>query len=154
MSGAFSRLLTFRVAISFACLLLVHGLASAELPSQTTGEEYKAAIAGYQLSLAQAMLKYRRYPQDAMDKGYAGTVQLRLQIDREGQVANVSVIKSSGFAPLDDAARVAAHRAKFLVPIPALLRGHSVEAMVRVAYALSQPDLPKQKPVRDFRESP
>jgi protein TonB len=42
-----------------------------------------------------------RYPEQAYQRGWHGTVLLRLEIDAKGTVTQVSVVQSSGFPVLD-----------------------------------------------------
>lgn len=70
-----------------------------------------------------------RYPISARRNGEQGTVTLRVLVDREGLPASVAVEKTSGFAPLDNAAREAVRAWRFA---PARRGNQAVEAWVLV----------------------
>lgn len=70
-----------------------------------------------------------RYPVSARRNGEQGTVTLRVLVDREGMPASVAVEKTSGFAPLDNAAREAVRAWRFA---PARRGNQAVEAWVLV----------------------
>ena len=70
-----------------------------------------------------------RYPLAARRNGEQGTVTLRVLVDREGLPASVAVEKTSGFAPLDNAAREAVRAWRFA---PARRGSQAVEAWVLV----------------------
>lgn len=70
-----------------------------------------------------------RYPLAARRNGEQGTVTLRVLVDREGMPASVAVEKTSGYAPLDNAAREAVRSWRFA---PARRGNQAVEAWVLV----------------------
>ncbi len=53
------------------------------------------------------------YPRQAERQGWEGSVDLRLRIEAGGRVAEVVVVRASGFRVLDDAAIGAARRSRF-----------------------------------------
>lgn len=69
------------------------------------------------------------YPAGARARGEQGEVLLEIAVDAEGAVSEVSVVSSSGFPALDDAAIKAARHAKF---IPAKSEGRPVAGRVRL----------------------
>lgn len=70
-----------------------------------------------------------RYPVSARRNGEQGTVTLRVLVDREGLPASVAIEKTSGYAPLDNAAREAVRNWRFA---PARRGSQAVEAWVLV----------------------
>lgn len=70
-----------------------------------------------------------RYPLAARRNGEQGTVTLRVLVDREGLPASVAIEKTSGYAPLDNAAREAVRAWRFA---PARRGNQAVEAWVLV----------------------
>lgn len=50
------------------------------------------------------------YPEEALERGWEGIVELSLSLDDEGQASDVSVSRSSGYAILDQSAEAAARR--------------------------------------------
>ena len=65
------------------------------------------------------------YPDNARNKGWEGTVRLQILVGTEGQVEDVRVIGSSGYAELDQAALRAVRSWRFS---PALQKGMPVAA--------------------------
>jgi protein TonB len=143
-----------RFAVGFMCLALLFSVPRAAESNLDLSLQQKAALREYQMSLARAMERYKRYPAEALKKGYAGTAMVSLQMNSEGKVVNATVTNSSGFASLDDAARLAAIKAKALVHVPEPLRGYAFEAKVRVVYELSPAEAARPKPLPDFRHTP
>jgi protein TonB len=68
------------------------------------------------------------FPAEAAARGERGVVVLRIEVAIDGSVTAVSVVQSSGFPMLDDAASRAAHAWRFR---PALRDGEPVPAIVR-----------------------
>lgn len=62
-------------------------------------------------SLHRRIVELRHYPNTARLNGWEGKVVLRVQIRRDGNLDNVSVVKSSGHETLDNAAMEAVRRA-------------------------------------------
>jgi len=58
-----------------------------------------------------------RYPVAAQQQGLEGTVKLKLLVNEQGAVTNVTILQSSGVAMLDDAAVEYAGGLKFYPPI-------------------------------------
>lgn len=73
-------------------------------------------------------------PQDARRRGSQGTTTVRFLIDTDGSVAQSGIIKSSGDASLDEAARAALAKCKFK---PAVKDGKPQRAWVPVQYVWS-----------------
>ena len=69
------------------------------------------------------------YPREAALKFEAGTVKLQLFVDADGRVANVLVVRSSGSAALDRAAREQAATWHFA---PARRDGKAVADLVEI----------------------
>ena len=65
------------------------------------------------------------YPANARSKGWEGTVRLQILVSVEGQVEDVRIVGSSGYAELDEAARRAIQEWRFR---PALQNGSPVAA--------------------------
>ncbi len=76
------------------------------------------------------------YPKVAILNHQEGDVVLRLLVLKTGQVGDVSIVKSSGYAQLDAAALVSAGNWRYL---PAVRDGHPVNAEigVRVRFKLA-----------------
>lgn len=54
-----------------------------------------------------------KYPKEAVDHGWQGTVFLKLSLDSDGKVLQTEILKSSGFFILDMAAKEASLKWKF-----------------------------------------
>jgi len=72
---------------------------------------------GFVRSVSGAVAKQRRYPQLAARKGWQGEVQLRVVVDGNGHLLEVSVQESSGFEVLD---REAVEMVRRAAPFPLL----------------------------------
>ena len=64
-----------------------------------------------------AMLNFKscakpQYPHPDLQAGHEGTVKLGFLVDENGKVKNSKLIASSGFTPLDEAARSALREAR------------------------------------------
>ena len=70
-----------------------------------------------------------RYPSGARRRGEEGSVTLNVEINASGRTRSVSVMESSGFAELDEAARQAVRKARFT---PGKNNGESVESQARL----------------------
>jgi D-alanyl-D-alanine endopeptidase (penicillin-binding protein 7) len=71
------------------------------------------------------------YPQQALRDKQTGTVKLGFLVDKDGSVRDSRVNQSSGYAPLDDAARTAIAKCSFK---PAMENGVAVQAWTPVQY--------------------
>jgi bla regulator protein BlaR1 len=74
------------------------------------------------------------YPAEAYARRVQGTVTLRFLIDTDSSVAEALVMKSSGDASLDEAARAAIAKCRFR---PAIAGGKPARAWVPVQYVWS-----------------
>jgi D-alanyl-D-alanine endopeptidase (penicillin-binding protein 7) len=75
-----------------------------------------------------------QYPHESLARRAQGTTTLRFLIDTDGSVAEAVVAKSSGDAPLDEAARVAIAKCRFT---PAMAGTTPARAWVAVQYVWS-----------------
>jgi len=64
-----------------------------------------ATDSGWRAALSGWLAAHKRYPDQARRRGDEGTVGVRFTVDAAGRVLDVAVIRSSGSALLDDAAR-------------------------------------------------
>lgn len=105
-------------------------------PSPTPSPEEAGSMEQYRLALIGAAKKYKRYPAQAMEKGWQGKVEIRLVIGANGMTQNVLVKTSSGFEILDNQELDMVRKAKPLAPIPAALRGREFTVDVPVIFDL------------------
>lgn len=71
------------------------------------------------------------WPAESLKNGNQGAVTLSFLINANGNVKDSAIIKSSGFAPLDEAARVGISKCKFK---PATVAGRAVEDWMKMQY--------------------
>lgn len=95
-------------------------------PSNTLSENrsltqsWKAKVLGH-------LMRYQRYPQFALENNIEGTALTAIRIDRQGNVLDVQINRSSGANILDTEALSLAKRASPLpVPPPHLFKGESI----------------------------
>jgi len=110
---------------------------AAALPSSADPDE-RALVRGFQLQLATAAEKYKRYPSEAMQQAWEGKALVRLHIGTDGKTAGVEIVNSSGHEILDDQAKVAINKAKPLVQVPPGLRGKEFVADIVMVFTLKQ----------------
>lgn len=75
-----------------------------------------------------------QYPHEDVQAAHEGTVTLNFLVDGTGRVKDSEVLKSSGFASLDEAARSALAQCSFQ---PALKNGKAVQQWTKVQYVWS-----------------
>ena len=90
----------------------------------------------YRLALIVAARRYKRYPAQAMDKGWQGRVEIRLVVGANGAIQSSLVKASSGHEILDNQALDMVTKAKPLTPIPAALRGREFTVDIPVIFDL------------------
>ena len=89
--------------------------------TEHVGQFTVAAANAYNALVFGHLQRFKRYPLAA--KGASGTVVLRFDLSRAGEVINSTVTKSSGNALLDEAALDLLRRASPFPPFPALKPG-------------------------------
>lgn len=90
----------------------------------------------YRLALISAARRYKRYPAQAMERGWQGKVEIRLVIGGDGRIRSASVRTSSGYGILDQQALDMITKGKTLAQIPAALRGKDFFVDVPVIFDL------------------
>jgi protein TonB len=107
--------------------------AAAPRPADTadtgTLDQYRVALLG-------AANRYKRYPAIAMEKGWAGRVDVRIVIGANGMTQSIVVKTSSGFEVLDKTAVDMVTKAKPMTPIPPSLRGREFTVDIPVIFSL------------------
>ena len=73
----------------------------------------------YRLDMVKKLSRAWKYPEKAKEAGEQGVVVLKISLNSEGGIAEASIINSSGFATLDEAALVAAKSAAPFGQLPA-----------------------------------
>lgn len=95
---------------------------SVELSESQLIQAYAAQVVG--------MIETRRLarmPREAIENGWQGNTIVLIRIGADGNIAEVSIAKSSGYEVLDATARTGASRAKQFVAVPAALRGKAFD---------------------------
>jgi len=90
----------------------------------------------YRLALITSARRYKRYPAQAMEKGWQGKVEVRLQIGADGRIKHASVKTTSGYSILDQQAVDMITKGKTLTQIPTALRGKEFIVDVPVIFDL------------------
>jgi protein TonB len=88
----------------------------------------------YRLELKVVAAKYKRYPRMATDNNWKGVVALRVVVGPSGQLASLTVTKTSGHEVLDRQAQEMFRSAAADVPVPPVLRGKPFAVDVAVDY--------------------
>ncbi len=94
-------------------------------------------IRQYRLSLAAQARKFKRYPARAMEAGMSGTTEVRVVVAPSGFPQDVSMVKTSGYDLLDQAALDMIRKAVPRTAIPEPLRGRSFVVSLPVVFDLS-----------------
>lgn len=88
----------------------------------------------YRLELKLVAARYKRYPRMATDNNWKGVVALRVVVGPGGQLASLTVTKTSGHEVLDRQAQEMFRSAAADVPVPPVLRGKQFAVDVAVDY--------------------
>jgi protein TonB len=111
-------------------------LASVAPPGEVVSDP--GLVAAYRLALIAAAKRQKRYPSRAIDLGWEGRVDVRLEVGADGEIARVLIERSSGHGLLDDQALELMRRAGALTPVPPALRGREFTVDVPVVYELRE----------------
>ena len=98
--------------------------------------EVNAARDAYTQNVQSELRRNIRYPKIAESRGIQGEVKLKITIDKEGNVGNVSVLESSGNASLDEGAIATVKRSNLKQFYPEILRGRSYEFTTPIVFTL------------------
>jgi len=98
----------------------------------SAGAADPALKARWQSLLLAHLEKFKRYPQNARERGDRGNAYLQFEIDDEGKVLNANIVRSSGFAALDRATLDMISRAS---PVPRPPQGSARRFTVPVVFA-------------------
>lgn len=105
----------------------------AAAPQASSGSGASVSPARWQSRLMAHLERRKRYPAEARRAGREGTAQVRFLIDANGNVASVSLMRSSGVAELDAEVVALVHRAS---PVPAPPPGVSRTIVVPIRFSL------------------
>lgn len=110
----------------------------AEPSTSTAGTEGVDAgsVDRFRMEILAATRRYKRYPAQAMERGWQGRVEIRLVIGANGMTQSYTVKTSSGFTLLDETAMDMVKKGRPLVPVPPALRGREFTIDVPVIFDL------------------
>lgn len=90
----------------------------------------------YRLSLAIAARRFKRYPPLARERGWEGTVELVLAVNAHRPEPDIALVRSSGFAALDQQAQDMLVQAARTTMLPASLKGRTFRVLLPVQFSL------------------
>jgi len=94
-------------------------------------------LRGYRLSLARAAATFKHYPQQAVESGWQGSVEIRVDIAAAGG-AEEHLLTSSGLALADQAAEEMIRRALPTTPLPESLQGRAFSLILPIVFELAE----------------
>lgn len=96
---------------------------------------------GYNARLRAKIVQRRRYPTEAEEAGWQGTVLVRVQVARDGTLAGEpEVLRSSGFGALDREALRMVRAAAPFAPLPGGFEGAAREVQLPIEFVLDDSD--------------
>ena len=104
--------------------------------ARASGEPDAGSIEQFRHALIGAAARYKRYPVQALERGWQGKVEIRLVIGPTGIIQSGVVKASSGHEVLDNQALDMVRRAKPLAPVPGPLRGREFSVDIPVIFDL------------------
>ncbi|NIA55248.1 M56 family metallopeptidase [Massilia sp. TW-1] len=113
------------LGLVLACAASAHVLATRDSPAVRTAGLTRSAVADF------SSCSKPHYPQADIAASHEGTVTLNFRVDASGLVTDSTILQSSGYASMDEAARAALHRCRFA---PALRNGQPVATWHPVQY--------------------
>jgi protein TonB len=112
-------------------------ISSTEVAAKPLVEGFDAGLLdAYRLALIDAAKRYRRYPVQAMERGWQGRVEIRMAIGADGMIKGTHVKTSSNYQILDEQALDMVKRSKPLIEIPSALRGREFSVDIPVIFEL------------------
>jgi protein TonB len=110
---------------------------STEAAAKPLVEGFDASLLdAYQRALIGAAKQYKRYPVQAMERGWQGRVEIRVVIGADGTIKRTYVKTSSNYQILDDQALDMVRRGSGREPIPSALRGREFILDIPVIFDL------------------
>jgi protein TonB len=107
--------------------------------AQTVSSPGNAVIVTWQGVLLGHLEKHRRYPMAARRSRIEGVTYVRFAVDRQGNVLNPRIGRSSGQPSLDEETLATLQRATPVPPPPPEVKGDPVEVMVPVVFSVKRP---------------
>jgi periplasmic protein TonB len=94
-----------------------------------------AVTPGYASLLGEWLNSHKRYPESARERGEEGRAVLHFSVERDGRVIEAAVVKSSGYADLDQGLEEMM-RGATLPPFPADMPQSSISVSVTIRFSL------------------
>jgi D-alanyl-D-alanine endopeptidase (penicillin-binding protein 7) len=114
------------LGLAMACVASAHALANRAAPAvAATAGITRPAVADF------STCTKPQYPQADIAASHEGTVTLSFRVDVSGVVTESTILRSSGYASMDEAARGALYRCRF---VPAMRDGKPVSSWQPVQY--------------------
>ncbi len=115
--------------------------ASAVAPIQGVADGEGLDWGGYNARLRAKIVQRRRYPAEAQEAGWQGTVTVRAHVARDGSLAQEpEVVRSSGFGALDREALRMVRAAAPFAPLPTGFEGATREVLLPIEFVLEDDD--------------
>jgi protein TonB len=114
----------------------VHSAVSSALPPAAGLDA--DGLRSYRLALAREARRFKRYPSRAIERGWGGTVDLRVIVPSDRGLPVVQLTKSSGYPALDEAALDMLRQALPTTPIPAPLQEQGFSVELPIVFELPQ----------------
>jgi protein TonB len=109
-------------------------VAITEVPAGASSE----GLRGYRLALATQARQFKRYPPQATAAGWTGTAEIRLELGADGHPRPAQIVRSSGYAVLDEAAQAMVDAAALRTLVPESLYGKGFAVVLPVAFNLAE----------------
>jgi len=106
------------------------------LTEGNAGGDALDGLRGYRLAVAGQARRFKRYPAQAMASGWAGTVEVRVEVLADGRPRAATVARSSGHEILDRAALTMIDAGALRARLPDVLRGKSFAVVLPVVFNL------------------
>ena len=105
-------------------------------PARVPAPASRAAVSqGYEALLGEWLNSHKRYPESARERGEEGSAVLHFAVERDGRVIEASVIRSSGYADLDQGLEQMM-RGAVLPPFPSDMSQSSISVSVTIRFSL------------------
>jgi periplasmic protein TonB len=113
--------------------------AKSAAPDAGTAAINARSMAFWQNSVLLQINKHRRYPTTARRDNMQGDVHVRVLMDRSGQLMSPpEVVRSSGFAVLDEEALAIVKRASPLPGLPATLKDETMDLTIPIKFRITK----------------
>lgn len=120
--------------LSIAALLCMTPALAGSPPSADPAA--RNAVRDYSQAVMAKIIEDQRYPSEALERGLEGRVLVAAQIGADGQVRRVTLLESSGYTMLDQAALEKVRATRNLPEPPVMLRGREFTMDVPIIFRI------------------